>query len=512
MGRGGADLISPQRSWRERTFSRIGAGSVRSTICSLCCSAIGMGVLLLPYTVAQVGPLCTAALLVIGCLASYASLRLCCAGMHAARTNSYVDTLTVLFSERFAAILTLMLVVACVGHCCGYLVFASQLVTQLAQVAGAPAVLCRRDVIVVLASAFMVFPLSLSKNLSDLRYFTLFSITGLTCLVFVVIFRTPRYFGGVVLEPGWWWRMPDPWSLPKCLSLCCTAYVVHMNVFSCYAELENPTAARMNKVLKRAAYLESVLYASVSICGFLSFGADTPDNILRAYDLDDRLANLGRFFISFQLLLAVPLTVHPARLQLWPLLQMAFGIGAKRPRSARAADGAAQGPEAGGSIVPVFRLLKNKLRLVSAPPSPAAQGQEDSEVPGQQAQGEKEGPPAEALLAGSGPEAMPQHVHVLLTVAIVVFSAFVAVKVESASDLLGIVGGFAAVTYAYLLPTEIAQKLRRAPPAGMDWSSSPAAFVAGPCGPAVVAALRICSILGYIGAAQCAWAVIVQAS
>jgi len=471
----------PTRSWSRRTFSRIGAGSVRGSICSLCCSAIGMGVLLLPYTVAQVGPLCTTVLLAAGCSVSYASLRICCAGMRAAGAHSYVDTLLVLFSERFAIALTAMLVVATFGLCCGYMVFASQLIQKLMQVAGMPPLCCNRSVIITVAACVMVFPMSLFRNLSDLRYLTLVSITGIICLTMVVVLRTPHYFSGDVFVHGWWWRVPHPWAVPKCFSLCFSAYVVHMNVFSCYAELSNPTPERMNKVLVRAAWLETALYVSISICGFLSFGADTPDNILQAYDLEDSSANVCRAFVSFQLLLCIPLTVQPARAYSWPLLCMVFGLHERQQQQPAAPDS-----EGVGTVVPVFVIRQKQLHL--------------------EANASRENLREALLPNSSGPRRMPLPTHVLLSMFLVASSALVAAKVESVSDLLGIVGGFAAVTYAFLLPAEMAQRLRHAPSSlVVDWHSSPAAFVRGPLGSLVILALRLCSFVGYYAAVQCAW-------
>merc|ERR1712176_449846 len=68
--------------------------------------------------------------------------------------------------------------------------------------------------------------------------------------------------------------------------------------------------------------LETLLYIVVASFGYLSFGLDTPDNILKAYDLSDMPANWGRFFVFLQLNMSIPLTVHPGRGQLWALLRL----------------------------------------------------------------------------------------------------------------------------------------------------------------------------------------------
>jgi len=461
------------RSWSQRTFSKVQAGSVRGSIFSLCCSAIGMGVLLLPYTMAQVGPLLALVLLFVAGLAAYSSLRICCAGMQATNSHSYVDTLIALFSDRVAMVLTSMLVVACFGLCCGYMVFSSQLLQQLLEVAG---VRCQRGTIVLVTACLPVFPLSLFRNLSDFRYLTLVSLVGLTYLTILVVIRTPNYIGNNGLGHDWLWRVHDISAFPKCLSLCFTAYTVHMNVFACYDELQNPSRNRIVKVLFRSTMVQSTLYISIAICGFLSFGVNTPDNILMAYSLHDVLGNIGRGFVSFQLLLAVPLTVHPARTYLWPLVRPCC----RRHAVARPASPVAITGSGGVRLVPVNG---------GASPSVTEIEEQENSMGG---------------IAESA-DGMSRTVHITMTAVLISLAALVSSCVDSASDLLGIVGGFAAVTYAYLLPAEMAQRLRRSGVTNnIDWTNSPASFVAGRFGLLVIWGLRACSVLGYIAAAQCA--------
>jgi len=525
--------LERQRSWSERTFSRMEVGSVRGSIFSLCCSAIGMGVLLLPYTMAQVGPLCSYLLLLAASLACYTSLRICCAGMHATHTHSYVEVLIALFSQRFAFLLTTMLVLACFGMCSGYFVFSSQLLEQLAIELGAPALVAEKKFIILVTALLPVFPLSLNRNLSDFRYLTLVSLTGLCYLTLLVVFRTPHYTTDAGLEEGWWWRVQDITAFPKCLSLCFAAYTVHMNVFACYDELQMPTSERINKVLVRSVYVQSALYVAIALCGFLSFGLKTPDNILSAYDRDDKLANVGRLFVSFQLLLAIPLTVHPGRAYLWPLLLLscgprsasAGGLVGLRPRPSRldtpdgapsvaSSSSAAGAPEQGGGLAssPSPAGCERPLESTSSDSraTPLIQLRVDPGAPPRgdgvaEAFAEGSGLPTTGALA-TATHRMPMAAHLLLTTGFVFCSALVAMYVKSASDLMGIVGGFAAVTYAFLLPAEMASKLRaESSSLSIDWETSPAPFVIGPMGPVVIWGLRSCCFFGYIAAAQCAW-------
>ena len=58
-----------RRTFRERTFSKLEAGSVRGSIFALCSSAIGAGVLSLPYVLALNGYVIGLAFIAIGAIA-----------------------------------------------------------------------------------------------------------------------------------------------------------------------------------------------------------------------------------------------------------------------------------------------------------------------------------------------------------------------------------------------------------------------------------------------------------
>lgn len=465
MGSDDSEYPRQHRSWLSRSFSNPAAGSQRSSVFNLISGCVGMGILILPYCMMKVGLLCFLVVIAISGVASYASLRICCAGMQATGAQSYVDTLMTIFSKRIAILSTYMLVIACFGCCCGYMVFASQLVHQLLSVIG---VASERWVIVGVLACFPVLPMSFLKNLSDFRYLSILSLCGLMYLSGLVFSRASYYLrtSDAIVQDGWWWKIPDVWSIPKCLSLCFTAYVVHMSVFSTYKELVNPTGRRITKVIFRSVVGETVLYIAIGICGFLSFGTQTKDNILQDYDLNDVGANIGRLVVSWQLLMALPLTVHPARIYTWALIVLS-----RRRQDAVAAPGK-------GSAVSLDTQYDSEAPMVSM----ASTGDFDN-IP-----------------------EVPHYAHTIITIALVVLSALVAMAVESASDLLGIVGGFAAMTYAFLLPGEMGNAMRNRSKNRslvIDWANSPAPFLNDAIGPFAINGLRVCSAIGYLASIEC---------
>jgi amino acid permease len=225
-----------------------------------------------------------------------------------------------------------------------------------------------------------------------------------------------------------------------------------MNVFACYDELKAPNPRRIDKVLYRSVGLQLILYSVVAVFGFASFGVRTPDNILVAYDLESTFANVGRLCVSLQLLLAIPLTVHPGRTYLWPMIKPSEPRVLSRSLSDASDDGGGQ---------------------------PFMEGE------------------------------IPTVQHVFISASFLVLSALTAWAVPSASNLMGIVGGFACVTYVFLLPAQIAVRLREiVAPGSTLLTESPAAFLATDKAVFVIWALRACGVFGYIAAAQSVVAVL----
>ena len=68
--------MSPGRAFRERTFSKLSTGSIRGSIFALSASAIGAGVLSLPYVLRLTGYVAGVLFMCLGALAAEWSLSL----------------------------------------------------------------------------------------------------------------------------------------------------------------------------------------------------------------------------------------------------------------------------------------------------------------------------------------------------------------------------------------------------------------------------------------------------
>merc|ERR1719399_56282 len=172
-------------------------------------------------------------------------------------------------------------------------------------------------------------------------------------------------------------------------------------------------------------------------------------------------------------MVSILLSVHPGRVQTWALLQMLTG-------PAPTADAS---PAQNSTELQSVGSLASNLR---------SDGPTES------------GSPPGSFVSPAEP--IPASAHIAITAVFLALSALVAVLVPSASDLMGVVGGFACVTYVLVLPAEIARKLRAEHAAAA--ASGPAPFLDGPRGLLVIVGLWACALCGYLAAGQSAWRIV----
>jgi sodium-coupled neutral amino acid transporter 11 len=101
----------------------------------------------------------------------------------------------------------------------------------------------------------------------------------------------------------------DVWSV-KVLPFVCMvfqSYAMHYNAPRFYAELKDATVSRFTRAVGFSFGTAAVIYISIAVAGFLTFGSSSSTYILNNYSSDDSLANVSRVGVFFSILLIYPL-------------------------------------------------------------------------------------------------------------------------------------------------------------------------------------------------------------
>jgi len=181
---------------------------------------------------------------------------------------------------------------------------------------GAGSILAERKFIIFIVS-LLIYPLTLLESLHQLRYT---SIVGLLALLYVFLFMVVILCKqGVMLAPngghgGDWVYFQGGLSFWLAIPLQATSFSAQFNVMPLFEELRDPSLERMNTVIHVAMMaILGLFYTAFSVIGYLTFGSQTSDNILKNYDGSDTFCLLGQVCVAAVMALKFPLIALPFR-------------------------------------------------------------------------------------------------------------------------------------------------------------------------------------------------------
>lgn len=121
------DEEDPARTWFMRTFSKIGPGSVRSSIFSLSIISIGLGCLALPAKFQDTGIIGCLVLLAISGVATYYSLSYLTEAGHKYKIDNYSEVVKFHYGEKASKTLDILIIIYIYGAIILYQIFSKPL-------------------------------------------------------------------------------------------------------------------------------------------------------------------------------------------------------------------------------------------------------------------------------------------------------------------------------------------------------------------------------------------------
>eukprot|EP00413_Alexandrium_margalefii_P039008 CAMPEP_0204594614 /NCGR_PEP_ID=MMETSP0661-20131031/52180_1 /ASSEMBLY_ACC=CAM_ASM_000606 /TAXON_ID=109239 /ORGANISM="Alexandrium margalefi, Strain AMGDE01CS-322" /LENGTH=472 /DNA_ID=CAMNT_0051605033 /DNA_START=37 /DNA_END=1455 /DNA_ORIENTATION=+ len=398
-------------TWTGRTLAPMGSGSLRGSVLALASTAFGSGVLALPWVYASMGLALGSALMAAGAFAAFASLRLLANAAWATGAQDYAEIVRRALGPRTVLFLDFVLVLYCGGAVCGYYVFIEQFGPLLTESLGLPAWFQRPTNLVMLLTAFPVLPMCLTRTLSSLRYASLVSTASLIAVAVMLIVQTPGKYaemssagqiGDLISPPVGVWRL-----LPRAAAIFFFAFCCHINACAAYAGMDDPVPYRVDKVISRSVLLMVFVYGCVGVCGFVSYGPACAEEVPESPWPSCTPTNI----------LASPRFNGPV--SALSRLCMAVALCVAIPLNLHAA-----------------RAILQRW-LPSAPDRQAPRDRDQSSL----------------------------YVHIALTVLILGSMLSLAVLYRNVNNILGVLGGFAAVSFMFVIPTSITLSLHLKPQA-----------------------------------------------
>lgn len=320
---------SAKRSCWSRWFGPLKPGGVRTCSLALSATALGAGALSMPYAFSLTGLVLGLLTLVLAGMVSAISLQILMVAARYTGVKSYAAVLELsLGSSLASAVIDIMVLLNGVGAMTRILIFEGDF---LPSVLAAPLGMQGRGVslhrnMAVIAAALLVWPLTLQKDLSALRYVAAAVPAALLVTIGIVLWDCPalqqaseEQGDGIVL-----WN-PNLRNWLQAAAIMVNAYANIQNAVPTANELERPTVRRIIKATVNGQFLIMVLLASLGIGGYLSWGSATKGDFLLNYPQDRPEIWTCRLMLAIIVYCVLPVATLPTAKSVAQLLLSAMG-------------------------------------------------------------------------------------------------------------------------------------------------------------------------------------------
>ena len=336
-----------------------GGASSLSSVATLCNSAVGAGVLALPFAFRCAG--LVGGIVLCALVAASESFALYVLSKMAERfsAHSYGSLVRRALGRKTASALSAVMLLYLAGSCVAYLVIVGDTASSLAaQALGSDSPLARREALLPGVALLVVLPMCFARSLAALEWVSAGAVAGFLYTSGAVLLRgaqavaarSPDPWAGVAL-----WQA-DPRRALYAVSILVFGFNSSANTVSIFSELE-PWPHRLVVVLppspagyaalprlaprpatrKLIGMLGVILvamggialgYVVVGAAGYAAFPGSVGGNVLNAFPADDPVVQVARGVIGLMVTGHYPLAFVPARVAFNDLLASLFDVAA----------------------------------------------------------------------------------------------------------------------------------------------------------------------------------------
>ena len=299
-------------------------GSVTECVINLCIISFGIGLLALPQKVNYVTLLMTPILIIVCGIINYWTFTVLGDASRKLKINKYEDIVAALLNPYFSYFFVFIMGLGLFGiivlfqvilykflggvindiFSYGYTnmeVFASESFWGEKKI---------RLLVCYSITLFILFPLSLIKTISQMRYASTFGVFSVFLIIAIVVVQSPSFYYHNIIEGNQKINLYDfsrgfgpDLKFIQSISTIIFAYECHAGIFPVISGLTNPTKERMQKVFRNATLTNIVAYIIITLAGYLSQPENPPDLVLERDKISDNdyLMTIGLFLFSITL-------------------------------------------------------------------------------------------------------------------------------------------------------------------------------------------------------------------
>eukprot|EP00746_Dinoflagellata_sp_MGD_P003554 gnl/MRDRNA2_/MRDRNA2_106896_c0_seq1.p1 gnl/MRDRNA2_/MRDRNA2_106896_c0~~gnl/MRDRNA2_/MRDRNA2_106896_c0_seq1.p1 ORF type:complete len:486 (+),score=75.53 gnl/MRDRNA2_/MRDRNA2_106896_c0_seq1:99-1556(+) len=300
-----------------------GNGTFASSVFLLFNSAVGQGVLTLPYCCLVAGMVPTIIAIfffaAVTCLSSIAIV----VSQDASNSSDYQYIVKKLLGPKASYAMSFNLALYCLLNCVGALIIVADNVKPvLIHFFGNQDVWWMQRETLILVGSLVAFPLMCLREITSLRNTALLALIVMMYIVCVVVQQAFAQPTEKVEEYGQLEGFVASWSVIQALPLVCLAFQNQMQVPSIFAELHPSikTVRTMSMAIIASYCIIIPMYVATAFGGYYMFrSATTPDILQSPYNQNAISVFVARLFVALVAILRVPVNHHTARSALFTL-------------------------------------------------------------------------------------------------------------------------------------------------------------------------------------------------
>lgn len=259
-------------------------GTAFSTAIVIMANLVGAGLLSLPFTFKRSGLLVgSLAMLIMAALNTFSMVVIarCC---ELSGSYSYKDMAQAALGPLGGTVVAAIMALYTLGSCVSFVVLLGDFLPALICEDGcntpAQALFGQRIVMQAMVGWAVLYPLSLPRQLSALRYTSSLSAA---CIVYTSLMIGIRAINGPRAEPSDVHLFSGPQGLAISAPILAVSLCAHYNSAKFYSELADRTIPRFASIATGAFAVVVVMYQATAVGGYLLFGSATKGDVLENF-------------------------------------------------------------------------------------------------------------------------------------------------------------------------------------------------------------------------------------
>ena len=326
----------------DKTACSMKEGSIQGSVFSLSALALGIGAFSLPIRCSQLGCFWYSISIVLGAVAAYWTLSNLIQSARVVKGEEYSTSVRRIIGKIPAILIDIILMIYLFGIIIQFDVIIYSLIGRtyyeffVDKNKYNEYDLFKQDkwdlyyikFLIMFGLTILISPVCLLKNISKMRFVSMFGICSLIYSILVIVIETPWFFKYYLDNV---YKENDPsthanwfdiskgftkdFNFFKGMAAVFFVYACHPGVFPVYKSLKNNTEKRINRVIMESCFLDLLIYLSVAVCGFLTSPISEEPLIIyrKKIFVNDIFMTIAKITLALDLYLCLPVYYNSFR-------------------------------------------------------------------------------------------------------------------------------------------------------------------------------------------------------